>query len=152
MIIVKTKNGDHFINDQAVIEVKHDREKAVVSCYGANGYYSHHEDVEAIVYTNEAQPMKWENDGLEIERLKAELKKKKRENHNMYEHFGFIREWFFIYQKAFYGIKNVCERAEHDHPDICKKLVTIIEEAEKKYAESQERFENVREKWDKKEK
>ena len=152
MIIVKTKNGDRFINDKAVIMVEHDREKAVVNAHGDKGLYYHIEDVERVIYTNDAQPTKWEEEGSEIERLKAELKKNKREKHNTYEHFGFIREWFFIYQNAFYGIKNVCKRAEHDNPDICKNLVTIIEEAEKKYAESQERFENVREKWDKKEK
>lgn len=69
MIIVKTKYGDHFINEKAVIEVKHDREKAVVSCYGANGYYSYHEFVESVVYTNDAQPTLWTDEGSEIARL-----------------------------------------------------------------------------------
>ena len=73
MIIVKTKNGDHFINEKSVIEVKHDREKAVVDCWGANGYYSHHEDVEGVVYTNDAQPTSWTDEGSEIERLKKKL-------------------------------------------------------------------------------
>ena len=73
MIIVKTKNGDHFINEKSVIEVKHDREKATVSCYGANGYFSHHEDVEGVVYTNDAQPTSWTDEGSEIERLKKKL-------------------------------------------------------------------------------
>ena len=73
MIIVKTKNGDHFINDKAVIEVKHDREKAEVSCYGANGYYSYHEFVEGVVYTNDAQPTSWTDEGSEIQRLMKSL-------------------------------------------------------------------------------
>ena len=73
MIIVKTKNGDHFINEKSVIEVKHDREKATVSCYGANGFFSHHEDVEGVVYTNDAQPTSWTDEGSEIERLKKKL-------------------------------------------------------------------------------
>ena len=73
MIIVKTKNGDHFINEKAVTEVKHDREKAVVDCWGANGYYSHHDDVEGVVYTNDAQPTSWTDEGSEIERLKKKL-------------------------------------------------------------------------------
>ena len=73
MIIVKTKNGDHFINEKAVTEVKHDREKAVVDCWGANGYYSHHEDVEGVVYTNDSQPTSWTDEGSEIERLKKKL-------------------------------------------------------------------------------
>ena len=73
MIIVQTKNGDHFINEKAVIEVKHDREKAVVSCYGANGHYSYHEYVEGVVYTNDAQPTSWTDEGSEIARLKKSL-------------------------------------------------------------------------------
>ena len=73
MIIVKTKNGDHFINEKSVIEVKHDREKAVVDCLGANGYYSHHEDVEGVLYTNDAQPTSWKDEGSEIQRLMKSL-------------------------------------------------------------------------------
>ena len=73
MIIVKTKNGDHFINEKSVIEVKHDREKAVVDCWGANGYYSHHEDVEGVIYTNDAQPTSWTDEGSEIARLKKSI-------------------------------------------------------------------------------
>lgn len=76
MIIVKTKNGDHFINEKAVTEVKHDREKAVVSCYGANGYYSHHEDVEGVLYTNDAQPTSWTDEGSEIKRLMKSLEER----------------------------------------------------------------------------
>lgn len=77
MIIVKTKSGDHFINEKAVTEVKHDREKAVVDCWGANGYYSHHEDVEGVVYTNDAQPTSWKDEGSEIKRLTEELEERK---------------------------------------------------------------------------
>ena len=76
MIIVKTKNGDHFINEKSVIEVKHDREKATVSCYGANGYFSHHEDVEGVVYTNDAQPTSWTDEGSEIQRLMKSLEER----------------------------------------------------------------------------
>ena len=73
MIIVKTKNGDHFINEKSVIEVQHDREKAVVNCYGANGYFSHHEDVEGVIYTNDAQPTSWKDEGSEIQRMMKSL-------------------------------------------------------------------------------
>lgn len=76
MIIVKTKNGDHFINEKSVIEVRHDREKAVVGCWGANGYYSHHEDVEGVLYTNDAQPTSWTDEGSEIKRLMKSLEER----------------------------------------------------------------------------
>ena len=68
MIIVKTKNGDRFINDKAVTMVEHDREKAVVNAYGANGdrdVFFHIVDVEGIIYTNDAQPVHWKDEGSE---------------------------------------------------------------------------------------
>ena len=93
MIIIKTKNGDHFINEKAVTEVQHDREKAVVDCWGANGYYSHHEDVEGIIYTNDAQPTSWKDEGSEIERLKKELDEQMEWADKMrYEHLQMMQE------------------------------------------------------------
>ena len=69
MIIVKTKNGDRFINDKAVTMVEHDKEKAVVNAYGDKGVFFHIEDVEGIIYTNDAQPTSWKDEGSEIQRL-----------------------------------------------------------------------------------
>ena len=89
MIIVKTKNGDHFINEKSVIEVQHDREKAVVNCYGANGYFSHHEDVEGVIYTNDAQPTSWKD----VQRLKKELDEQREWADKMrYEHLQMMQE------------------------------------------------------------
>ena len=73
MIIVKTKNGDRFINDKAVTIVAHDREKAVVNAHGDKGLSFHIEDVEGIIYTNDAQPVSWKDEGSEIERLQKKL-------------------------------------------------------------------------------
>ena len=73
MIIVKAKNGDRFINDKAVTIVGHDREKAVVDAHGENGLFFHIEDVEGIIYTNDAQPVSWKDEGSEIERLQKKL-------------------------------------------------------------------------------
>jgi hypothetical protein len=73
MIIVKTKNGDRFINDKAVTMVEHDREKAVVNVYGDKGVFFHIEDVEGIIYTNDAQPTSWKDEGSEIQRLMKSL-------------------------------------------------------------------------------
>ena len=69
MIIVKTKNGDRFINDKAVTMVEHDRERAAVKAYGDNGVFFHIKDVEGIIYTNDAQPTSWKDEGSEIQRL-----------------------------------------------------------------------------------
>ena len=93
MIIVKTKNGDRFINDKAVTMVAHDREKAVVNAHGENGAYYHIEDVEGIIYTNDAQPMHWKDEGSEIERLKKELDELREWADKMrYEHLQMMQE------------------------------------------------------------
>ena len=149
MIIVKTKNGDRFINDKAVTMVAHDREKAVVNAHGENGAYYHIEDVEGIIYTNEAQPTSWKDEGSEIQRLKATIEKKDKEFEQMLEHSRFMREWFFIYQNAFNEIKDKTRQAERENKGIYVNPSAIIEQAEKKYQESQKRFEEVRAKWDK---
>ncbi len=73
MIIVKTKKGDRFINEKAVIMVEHDREKAVVNAYGDKGLYYIIDDVEGVIYTNDAQPTFWKDEGSEIQRMKARL-------------------------------------------------------------------------------
>ena len=93
MIIVKTKNGDRFINDKAVTMVAHDREKAVVNAHGENGAYYHIEDVEGIIYTNDAQPTSWKDEGSEIQRLKKELDEQKEWADKMrYEHLQMMQE------------------------------------------------------------
>ena len=149
MIIVKTKNGDRFINDKAVTMVGHDREKAVVNAHGANGVFFHIEDVEGIIYTNDAQPTSWKDEGSEIQRLKATIEKKDKENEQMYEHSRFMREWFFIYQNAFYDIKNAVLRSKNGSKCEDSVINALIEQAETKYQESQKRFDEVRSKWDK---
>jgi hypothetical protein len=74
MIIVKTKNGDSFINDKAVTLVTHNKEKATVSYFCAdNGIGGDIKDVECVIYNNESQPISRQENGSEIERLKAKL-------------------------------------------------------------------------------
>ena len=149
MIIVKTKNGDRFINDKAVRMVEHDREKAEVNAFGDEGWYSHIEDVESVLYTNDAQPTSWKDEGSEIQRLKAVIEKKEKEMSRTYEHFGYIREWFFIYQNAFDIIKDAVLRSKNGSKCEDSVINAIIDEAEKKYEESEKRFKEARAKWDK---
>ena len=149
MIIVKTKNGDRFINDKAVRMVEHDREKAVVNAYGDEGWYSHFEDVEGVLYTSDAQPTSWNDEGSEIQRLKSVIEKKEKEMSQTYEHFAYIRDWFFIYQNAFVDIKNAVFRSKNGSKCEDSVINAIIDETEKKYEESEKRFKEVRAKWDK---
>lgn len=72
MIIVKTKNGDRFINDKAVTMVEHIRDKAVANAYGDKGVFFHIEDVEGIIYTNDAQPTSWQDEGSALEKARKD--------------------------------------------------------------------------------
>lgn len=76
MIIIKTKKGDVFVNEKEIQVVQHDREKELVVIR------SHKEgpncvvrDVEGIIYTNEAQPTQWIDEGSQIEKMREQLKK-----------------------------------------------------------------------------
>ena len=149
MIIVKTKNGDRFINDKAVRMVEHDREKAEVNAFGDEGWYSHIEDVESVLYTSDTQPTSWKDECSEIQRLKATIEKKEKEMSQTYEHFAYIRDWFFIYQNAFFDIKSAVFRSKNGSKCEDSVINVIIDEAEKKYEESEKRFKEARAKWDK---
>ena len=92
MIIVKTKNGDRFINDKAVTMVEHDREKAVVNAYGDNGVFFHIEDVEGIIYTNDAQPTSWKDEGSEIQRLMKSLDERREYGDKMRDEYMKIEQ------------------------------------------------------------
>lgn len=152
MIIVKTENGAKFVNEKEAVMVCHDKKAKQVSFHTRETMQGVTiNDVESVTFITDTQAVEWKDEGLEIERLKAELENEKRKNSIMCEHFGFIREWFFIYQNAFDNIKNAAVRSKNGSK--CEDMVieSLIEQAEKKYAESQKRFEKVREKWDKKE-
>ena len=149
MIIVKTKNGDRFINDKAVRMVEHDREKAEVNAFGDEGWYSHIEDVESVLYTSDTQPTSWKDECSEIQRLKATIEKKEKELSQTYEHLAYISDWFFIYQNAFVDIKNAVFRSKNGSKCEDSVINAIIDEAEKKYEESEKRFKEARAKWDK---
>ena len=87
MIIVKTKNGDRFINDKAVTMVEHDRENAVVNAYGDNVVFSHIEDVESVHYTNEVQPTSWKDVGSEVQQLMKSLEEQSELRRKLYEEY-----------------------------------------------------------------
>lgn len=98
MIIIKTENGDRFINDAETLQVAHLRDKAEVEVWPAKWitrketpqyYVIRH--VEAVVYTNAAQPtVRWWDEGSalkqqakQIEDLQAQLEKRTKERDEM---------------------------------------------------------------------
>lgn len=149
MIIVKRTTGDVFINEKTVQSVMHDKQSKLVLIKDVEGKPSDaFYEVEFVGYTNDAQPTQWMDEGSEIQRLKSEYEKLKKDYDHMMEHSRFIREWFFIYDEAFCRIQGAMAQADRENKGIFVSPVAIIKEAEKKYQESQKKFEEAKAKWE----
>lgn len=90
MIIVKTTNGDQFINDATVNRVAHNRDTHTVTIHkgtvGTFEYAEHTiEHVEGVIYTNEAQATSWSDEGSLIKKMQDVIDKQKHE-------LGFLNE------------------------------------------------------------
>ena len=79
MIIVKTNNGDRFINEAETLQINHIRDKAQVEVWPSRWgnqqqqpQYYIIEHVESVIYTT--QETKWKDEGLELETLKKRLR------------------------------------------------------------------------------
>ena len=149
MIIVKRTVGDVFINEKTVTSVMHDKPSKSVLIKDVEGKPSDaFYEVESVVYTNDAQPTEWKDEGSEIQRLKAIIEKKEKELSQLCEHFGYIREWFLIYQNAFDDIKNAVFRSKNGSKCEDSVIDALIDNAEKKYKESKKKFEEAKAKWE----
>jgi hypothetical protein len=153
MIIVKTNNGDRFINEAETLQINHIRDNALVEVWPSRWgnqqqqpQYYIIEHVESVIYTT--QETKWKDEGSEIQRLKAELEKKEKELSKEYDHFVYMREWFFIYQNAIDDIKNAVLRSKNGSKCEDSVIDALIDAAEKKHKESEEKFEAARKKWE----
>ena len=78
MIIVKTNNGDRFINEAETLQVSHNKDKALVEVWPSRWgnqqqqpQYYIIEHVESVIYTT--QETKWKDEGSELETLKKRL-------------------------------------------------------------------------------
>ena len=81
MIIIKTTNGDRFINEAECLQVNHLRDTATVEVWPARWgdhiqqatrQYYIIQNVEAVIYTNAAQPTEWEDEGSAIRKLEEQ--------------------------------------------------------------------------------
>lgn len=93
MIIIKTSNGDVLVNDQQMKMVEHDHANHVVRLIdtsGTIGLHARHpyatiEHVEGIIYTNNAQPTEWKDEGSLVKSLQGIIDRQKYE-------LGFLNE------------------------------------------------------------
>jgi hypothetical protein len=144
MIIIKTKTGDHFINEKAVTEVKYDREKAVTNCHGPNGYFSHHENVVGVIYTNDAHDTEFISNGRELMALEKRIDEMKNERRLLLKHFDFMRSSYLIYREELYKIEGLIDKGK-----AAEDARELIKEAENKYNELLDSFNKIREKLEK---
>ena len=84
MIIIKTTNGDQFINDATVNRVAHNRNTHTVTIHkgtvGTFEYAEHTiEHVEGVIYTNEAQATSWSDEGSLIKKMQDVIDQQKHE-------------------------------------------------------------------------
>lgn len=85
MIIIKTSNGDVLVNDQQMKMVEHDHANHVVRLIDTSGMIGLHarhpyatiEHVEAVIYTNNAQPTEWKDDGSLVKSLQGIIDRQK---------------------------------------------------------------------------
>ena len=80
MIIVKTNNGDCFINEAETLQINHIKDKAQVEVWPSRWsnqqqqpQYYIIEHVESVIYTNADQTVKYEDKGSEVEKLKKRI-------------------------------------------------------------------------------
>lgn len=77
MIIIKTKQGDIFVNDREMVNVTHNRELHTAEIHnGKAGPLWHEppiEHVESVVYINEQTGKEWKDNGSEMEYLRKEM-------------------------------------------------------------------------------
>lgn len=78
MIIIKTANGDRFVNEAETVMVTHDKEIARVTVHPkswSDGYPSPFiiENVESVIYATADQLGKYEDKGSQVEKLQKEL-------------------------------------------------------------------------------
>ena len=85
MIIIKTSNGDVLVNDQQMKMVEHDHANHVVRLIDTSGMIELHarhpyatiEHVEAVIYTNNAQPTEWKDEGSLVKSLQGIIDRQK---------------------------------------------------------------------------
>ena len=139
MIIIKTKNGDMFVNEKETQIVHHDKPHSMVVIRSQkDGLNCNINDVESVRYFSDTQSVEWKDEGSEIKRLKAELEKVRQEKNIVCNHRSFLSEWFTIYSEALDKIKD--SREAERNGKIFKNIDIIIEEVENEYEKSLDEF------------
>lgn len=143
MIIVKTTNGDVFINEKETKILEHLKDKKKVKLTSYDSTYSI-KDVELVRYVSEMQPMEWVDEGSEVKELKSTIESKDKEIKMLLRRGRYINHWLEIHRDAICKLKETAKKAVVGvGPEA---INAIIEDAEKEYEKSQKEFEEMLEK------
>ena len=149
MIIVRTNNGDHFINEEETLQVIHNKDVATVEVWPSRwgdqkqpqSYLIEYVEFVQYLYGKDIQ---WKDEGSEVERLKAHAERRDKAISEMLRRGRYINHWLEIHRDAIYKIKETARKAIIGvGPEA---INAIIEDAEKEYEKSQKEFEEMLEK------
>ena len=150
MIIVKTNNGDRFINEEETLQVIHNKDIATVEVWPGRcldqqqpqPYLIGH--VESVQYLH-GKDIQWKDEGSEVKILKATAEKKDEEIRKEITNLRFANRWLDIYRDAIYKINETVKKAIVGvGPEA---INAIIEEAEKEYEESMKELRKIHAGW-----
>jgi len=149
MIIVRTNNGDRFINEEETLQVIHNKDKANVEVWPSRWLDQKQpqsyliENVESVQYLH-GKEIQWKDEGSKVENLRAIIERKDKEISGIIRRARFLNQWLEIHRDAIYKIKETAKKAIVGiAPEI---INNIIEDAEKEYEKSQKEFDEMLEK------
>lgn len=149
MIIVRTNNGDRFINEEETLQVIHSKDKANVEVWPSRWLDQKQpqsyliENVESVQYLH-GKEIQWVDEGSEVEKLKATIESKNKEITMLLRRGRYRNHWLEIHKDAICKLKETAKKAVVGvGPEA---ITAIIEDAEKEYDKSMKGFEEMLEK------
>jgi hypothetical protein len=143
MIIIKTANGDRFINEAETLQVSHVKDKAQVEVWPSRWgnqqqlpQYFIIENVEAVIYTNASQATQWIDEGSEIAKLKESLNNRTEWSKKLRDDYLKIEQERDLLKERLSKLEPVAkERWWPDNVDIAPASVIIgyIEKSRRSY-------------------
>jgi len=121
MIIIKTSNGDVFVNEKTTQIVKHDRQNKTVVIRNPNeGLDCNIQNVEGIIYANDAQPMSWQDEGSALEKARKDNEEKRDTIHRLRQEKKTVMDDLLHF--AYDMEQLVCHYHDKMPDDVCRQI------------------------------
>ena len=121
MIIIKTTNGDVFVNEKTTQIVQHDKQnKMVVIRSSKEGLNCNIQNVEGIIYTNDAQPTSWQDEGSALEKARKDNEEKSDTIKRLRQEKKVVMDDLLHFA---YGMEQlVCHYHDKMPDDVCRQI------------------------------